>query len=209
MYRLYWANDSGALAPQIVLEEIGAKYERHVLDLDRGDEMSHEFLKINPRGQVPALVLPDGSVITESAAIALHLADCHPQAGLMPPLASTERARAYRWLFYAASNLYEGILRYYYPDRYSTNLGHVDQIKAAARSFIDYSFDLVEKELITGPYLLEHTYSLVDPYLLMLTNWHPDPDALFAPNPKLARLCETVRARAAVERIWSQHFPVG
>ena len=207
MYQLYWAKDSGALAPQILLEEIGVEYGRCVVDLEQGQETAAEFLKINPRGQVPALVLADGSIITESAAISLHLADSHVEAALLPPIASVERAQVYRWLFYASANLYESILRLYYADRFTTDPAQVEQIKASARAFIDQSWDLLENELGQGPYLLGQTYSLIDPYLLMLTNWHEQPEVLFDRNPKLRRLCETVRSRLAVERIWSQHFP--
>lgn len=207
MYVLYWARNSGALAPQILLEEIGVDYERRVLNLEQGDDQRDDFLQVNPRGQVPALVLADGSIVTESAAISLHLADCHVKAGLLPPLGSTERARVYRWLCYAAANLYEGVLRLYYADRFTTDPGQVEPVRASAREFIDYSWQLLENELGQGPYLLGNTYSVVDPYLLMLTNWHEQPQALLQRNPKLGRLCAAVRARPAVERIWAQHFP--
>lgn len=207
MYKLYWSEDSGALAPQILLEEINAEYERITLDLEQGEEAKSEYLSINPRGQVPALVKPDGTVITESAAICLHLSDCHPEAKLMPPAESSERAQAYRWLFFAASNLYEGVLRLYYSDRFTTDSDHAESVKSSAREYIDYCWSLLENELNGGPYLLGQTYSLVDPYLLMLTNWHEEPDLLFTKNPKLRKLCETVRSRSAVQRIWSQHFP--
>lgn len=207
MYKLYWAKDTGALAPQILLEEIGVEYECCVLDLEQGDETAEEYLKINPRGQVPALVLNDGSTVTESAAIALHLADSHPEADLLPPLASAERARVYRWLFYAAVNLYESVLRLYYADRFTSDPDQVDQVQASARVFLEKSWELLENELCEGPYLLGRSYSVIDPYLLMLTNWHEQPEVLFKRNPKLRILCETVRARPAVDRIWSQNFP--
>lgn len=207
MYKLYWAEDSGALAPQILLEECGAEYLLHSLDLDKGEEAAAKYLAINPRGQVPALQLDDGSILTESAAIVLHLADSHPQAGLLPPLGSSERARVYRWLFYAASNLYEGILRFYYSDRYTTQATQAALVRESARAFIDYAWELLENELGEGPYLLGHSYSAADPYLLMLANWHDDREALFARNPKLQRLYAAVRARPAVERIWHSHYP--
>jgi glutathione S-transferase len=205
--KLYWALDSGALAPHILLEEAGAEYELSVLDMENADESSQNYLKINPRGQVPAMVLEDGEIITESAAISLHIADSHPAAELIPPMGSSERARVYRWLFYAASNIYEGVLRFYYTERFTTDENQVDQVRESARLFIDYSWDLLEKELGQGPYLLGDTYSLVDPYLLMLTNWHDQPENLFTNNPLLKRLCDAVKARPAVQRIWSQHFP--
>jgi glutathione S-transferase len=207
MYQLYWSKDSGALAPQIVLEEIGAKYERIILDLDKGDEENPKFLAVNPRGQVPALIKLDGTIITESAAICLHLSDCHPEIGLMPAAVSSSRARAYRWLFFAASNLYEGVLRLYYSDKFTTNADHAESVEKSAREFVDYSWSIIESELGNGPYLLGQEYSLVDPYLLMLTNWHENPDELFDKNPKLLNLCEAVRSRPAVEKIWPQNFP--
>lgn len=206
MYQLYWAKDSGALAPHILLEEIGAKYEAHFFDLEKGDQDTAEFLAINPRGQIPAMVLADGTIITESAAISLHLADNHPDAGLLPPVASSERARVYRWLFYASANIYEAVLRLYYTDGFTTDAGQLDQVQDSARAHMDNAWELLENELGEGPYLLGSNYSVVDPYLLMLTNWHENPDLLFERNPKLKRLCETVRARSAVERIWSRHF---
>jgi glutathione S-transferase len=207
VYKLYWAKDSGALAPQIVLEEGGADYACEIVDLGNGEETAGEFLAINPRGQVPALQLEDGTVITESAAIALHIADCYPQSGLLPPLASRERALVYRWLFYAAANLYEGVLRYYYSDRFTSVASQAEQVKESARIFIDDCWDLLENQIAEGPYFLGDTYSVIDPYLLMLSNWHEDADALFKRNPKLQRLCAAVRVRPAVAAIWSSHFP--
>lgn len=207
MYKLFWAEDSGALAPQIVLEECGADYVRQVVDLDSGEEATEEYLAINPRGQVPALQLDDGTVITESAAIALHLADSYPQAGLVPPPGSRERALVYRWLFYAAANLYEGVLRFYYSDRYISEAAKADLVRDSARGYVDSCWDLLEDEIGEGPYFLGQSYSVLDPYLLMLSNWHHDADALFKRNPKLQRLCSAVRARPAVAAIWSSHFP--
>ncbi|MEM7564166.1 MAG: glutathione S-transferase N-terminal domain-containing protein, partial [Pseudomonadota bacterium] len=102
MYQLYWAPDSGALAPHIVLEELGVEYQLSVVDLENSEETSSNYLSVNPRGQVPALMLDDGTIMTESAAILLHLAERHPEAALLPEAASPERARLYRWLFYAA-----------------------------------------------------------------------------------------------------------
>ncbi len=206
MYRLYWNKDTGALAPHILLEEIGAEYELQLIDMDNDEQSSTEYLKINPRGQVPAMALADGTIITESAAISLHLVDQHPEAGLIPDIGSSDRARVYRWLFYASANLYEAVLRFYYTDTFTTDASQVDQIQDSARSFINHAWQLLENEIDEGPYLLGLNYSIVDPYLLMLTNWHEDPDALFEHCPKLKRLCATVRSRPAVEQVWPQHF---
>ena len=209
MYQLYWAADTGAMAPQILLEEAGASYERVVLDYETGEEMQARYLAINPRGQIPALGLPDGSVMAESAAIALHIADSYPEAGLLPIAGSTERAQVYRWLFYAVANLYETDLRLYYSDRYTADVACAESVKVSARHYMDRSFDLLEAELVEGPYLLGSQYSVIDPYLLMLAYWHEQPEKLFTRCPKLKRLCDTVRSRPAVQGIWSQHYSEG
>ena len=207
MYRLYWAEDSGAMAPQILLEEIGAEYEKIVLDLDAGDQCDPEYLALNPRGQVPALVLPDGAVLTESGAIMIHLAECHPDAGLLPPPGGSERASVLRWLFFAVANIYEADLRLYYSDEFSTDPGCSDAIVAQAKIDMDRRFDLLEAELGEGPYLLGERYSIIDPYLLMLVQWHYQVDELLARCPRLARLCASLRARPACRKIWAQHYP--
>ena len=129
MYTLYWAQETGALAPQILLEEVGADYQRVVLDLGKGEETKPEFLAINPRGQIPALALPDGLLLTESAAIMLQIADNHPDSRLLPPPGSAERAQVYRWLFYAVANIYEADLRLYYSERFTTDASCADSVK--------------------------------------------------------------------------------
>ena len=207
MYTLYWAQETGALAPQILLEEVGADYQRVVLDLGKGEETKPEFLAINPRGQIPALALPDGSLLTESAAIMLQIADNHPDSGLLPMPGSAERGQVYRWLFYAVANIYEADLRLYYSERFTTDASCADSVKKKAREDMDRAWDLLEQELGDGPFLLGGQYSVIDPYLLMLANWHEQPQELLARCPKLKRLCDTVRQRPAVERIWSQHYP--
>ena len=209
MYKLYWARGTGAMAPQIILEEVAANYELVVLDEDKGEEMEAKYLAINPRGQIPALGLPDGSIMTESAAIVLHLADSHAEFGLLPVVGSAERAQVYRWLFYAVANLYEAVLRLYYSDRYTADAACGESVKLSAREYLGRSWDLLEADLGDGPYLLGDQYSVIDPYLLMLAQWYEQPETLFARCPKLKLLCDTVQSRTAVQRIWSQHYPEG
>ena len=206
VYKLYWAADTGAFAPQVILEEASVAYQRCDVDTEQGEEMGDAFLAVNPRGQIPALQLDDGSILTESAAIVLHIAECHPQADLLPPAGSRERASLYRWLFFAASNLYEGVLRIYYSDRYTTDLSQADAVQTAARVYVDQMWGLMADAIEEGPFFLGNKYTVIDPYLLMLSSWYENPEALAAAHPKLQRLFDAVRARPAVARIWDQHF---
>lgn len=209
MYKLYWAPDTGAMAPQIILEEAAADYELVVLDYDAHEETHPDYLALNPRGQIPALILPDGTVLSESAAMVLHIADAHPEANLLPPPGSVDRARVYRWLFYAVANLYESSLRFYYSDRFAADATAAELIKQTARLDIDKYWALLEKDMqeneSNGPYLLGAQYSVIDPYLLMLIGWHEHPEILLERCPKLAGLFNAVRQRPAVNDIWVQN----
>lgn len=206
MYKLYWSKDTGALAPQAALEEAGAEYELIITDTKSGAHQSAGFLALNPRGQVPALMLPDGSVMTESAAMMLHIADTFPQANLMPPLDDARRAQAYRWMFFAVANFYETDLRYYYPQRYTTSADGIEAVKTAALRDLNKYWDMLEVVIGSGPFLLGEAYSVVDIYLTMLASWHPDVDALFTRCSSLKSLCDAVRVRPAIDQVWRQHY---
>jgi glutathione S-transferase len=205
MYKLYWAKSTGAMLPQALFEELGVAYEKIVIDTAKEEHLSEEFLAINPMGQIPALILPDGTLMTESAAMLLQIVDQHPAAGLAPPAGSSERARFLRWLFLLASALYPALLRVYYADRFSTDPNGADGVKAAAEQAVDAQFAILEDALDPGPYLLGEVFSAVDLFLWMLIEWHPDTDRLFARAPRLKELASRVHARPAVARIWPEH----
>jgi glutathione S-transferase len=205
MYKLYWAKGSGAMTPQALFEEIGIEYEKIVIDLEKDEQKSDAFLTVNPLGQIPALVLPDGTLMTETAAILSHIVDRHPDAKLAPPAGSSESARFSRWLFFLASNVYPSTLRYYYSDRYSTDPNAAEGIQAAAAAALDEQFEILNDALDPGPYLLGETYSAVDILLWMLVQWHPDPAGLFEKTPRVKRATDLVHARPAIARIWPEH----
>ena len=100
MYTLYWAKRTSAIAPDAVLSEAGVDFTRHEVKRTDGRVDDPAFENISPMKQIPALVLPGGAVLCESAAIALTLAERHPEAGMLPPAGSDERALVYRWLMH-------------------------------------------------------------------------------------------------------------
>jgi glutathione S-transferase len=205
MYKLYWAQDSGAMAPQALLEEIGAEYEKLIIDFEEDQHKSAEFLSVNPMGQIPALVLPDGTLMTETAAMLLQIVDRHPEAQLAPPAGSSERARFLRWLFFLASNVYPAVLRVNYSQRYSTDPNAAAGIKAAAEVELNDQFGILNEALDPGPYLLGEMYSAVDILLWMLIQWHPAPDHLFKNAQRIERVAGLIHARPAIARTWLEH----
>jgi len=102
--QLFWAPQSRALRALWMLEEIGAPYERVLIDIRAGQQETAEYLRINPMGKVPAL--RDGeATVAESGAVLAYLADRFPAAGLAPPLGDPRRGRYLQWLFFVSGSL--------------------------------------------------------------------------------------------------------
>src|SRR4030088_585089 len=202
-YKLYGRANAGSLAVQIVLEEIGAPYE--LLWVGRTAAELEAFRRINPAGKVPALVLPDGTPVFESAAILIHLTHAHPAANLAPPAGTTAHARFLQWMLFLSSSVYESVLRSYYPERYSTN-GQIAATQIKQQAVADYAryLELIHSAL--SPYVLGEKLSAADPYLYMLAAWYPgDLAALHARLPKLAQHAELLRRRAATLKAEQAH----
>src|SRR6185503_17196305 len=117
-YTLYGDYGSGAFSAEAALAEAGAPYSFELVSLEKNEQKAPAFLAINPSGKIPALRLPGGTVITESAAILLTLAEHYPQARLLPPAGSPARAQAYRWLAFMAGEIYSIVEIVDYPERF-------------------------------------------------------------------------------------------
>lgn len=201
MYKLYYRKGTGVVVVQAVLEECSVEYEKIVVE----NPKSEEFLAVNPMGAIPALGLPDGSVMTESAAMVLHLADVSPDRELMPALGSVERAHAYRWLLFLATSGYGAALRRFRAAQHTTDPGCVGAIEeAATRDFHQY-FSMINDAIEDGPFLLGTGYTVVDAYLWMLAAWQPDRDQIYAANSKLKALVDEVVKRPVIARIATEH----
>ena len=206
MYTLHWSPNTGAFAPHAALAEAGVDYRLVEVDLSTNEHHEPEFRALNPRAQVPVLTLPDGLVMTESAAMVMHIADCHPEAGLLPPPGNPARARAYRWLVFGAVNIYETGCRIEDTHHYSDEESDFAGIRAKARRDLDRYWDMVADAAGEGPFLLGPHFCAADLYLLMLSQWHPDRTDLLARRPALGPLFEAVRRRPAVDAIWEKNF---
>lgn len=203
-YTLYWSKGSGAFCVAVMLEAAGVPHRLERISLGQGDQFGTEFLKVNPRGQVPALVLPDGQVMTESAAICLYLGDRHPDCGLLPAMAEPERVPVQRWLVFAATQLYEDDLRYYYPDRYAGEAACIEPVKRAAVAAFDRHLAMVAEAMGPGPFFLGERMTVLDVYLTMLVSWHPECRPGTGRFPYLRALCEATRADPRVAPLWER-----
>jgi glutathione S-transferase len=204
-YKLYGREGSGSSVCEAMLELTGLPHE--IIDLERWkkDAAPAELLALNPLGQIPALILPGGSVMTESAAITLFLADLAPLAGLAPPLNNPHRARYLRWMAYLAANSYMTARRFYYAERYSTDAGAAAGIKAAALERWDLEWSAFSDALADGPFILGGQMCAADLYAAMLLSWDLDMDALLKRHPNLGVLHKRVASQPALQEIWKRH----
>jgi glutathione S-transferase len=203
MYTLYGRPGSGSFAVQVALEEIGAPYERIWVGSEAADVA--RFRMMNPTGRVPALMLPGGAVIFESAAMLIHLALTHPRSALAPPPANSAHAVFLQWMVFLSANIYEAALRAYYPARYSAR-GDVDADAIRKRGTADYRTHLEVIGHALGPYVLGGIYSIADVYLHMLASWYPgDRIELNALMPKLQAHGTLVAVRPAVAKVQADH----
>lgn len=170
MYKLYGNSGMANLAPHMALETIGAPYEMILVDTAAQQHRTHDYLRLNPTGRVPTLV-DDSQPIFETAAILLHLADRHPTAGLMPPVGSMERARAYQWLIHLTNSVQVAYLAYYYPERQVADAAFADSVKQSAEARLNDLFDVIEKALAGREWLTGDRPGIVDFMLLMLVRW--------------------------------------
>jgi glutathione S-transferase len=204
VYTLHYFPGNANLVPHVLLEEIGAPYELALVDRNNNAQKSPEYLKLNPSGRIPVLI--DTSldlVLFETAAIALHLADRHPAASLAPPLGTKERATMLKWLMYLTNTLQAELLIYFYPHRLTGgDEAMAAVVKREAEQRVAGMIDILDAELARsrGPWLLGEQYTIVDPYLLMLSRWTRMMARPARQLPSLRDFLGAMTARPAVQR---------
>ena len=155
MYQLHYFPANANAAPHMLLEEIGVPYDLVLVDRARNAQKSREYLKINPNGRIPTLV--DGDLIlSEAAAIMLHLVDRHAEAGLAPKVGTSERAKFYQWLTFLTNSLQEELMIFQYPDRLTgDNAKAMASVMRGAEKRASNFLDVIEDHLRdNGPYFL-------------------------------------------------------
>jgi len=207
-FTLYGDLGSGAFSAEAALAEAGAPYSFELVSLEKNEQKQPAFLAINPSGKMPALRLPEGDIVTESAAILLTLADHFPQARLLPPQASNDRAQAYRWLAFMAGEVYPIVEIVDYPERFVASGNDATALRAKARDRIRERLLIVER-MIFGPFLLPHGFSILDIYAAMFSRWSLEADWKSAHLPRLMALAEAVSQRDAIAPVWRRHFNRG
>ena len=206
MIQLYYHPGNASLAPHMLLEEIGDPFELVFVDRANAAHKSPEYLKLNPNGQIPVLV-DGGSVVYEAAAICLHLADRYPDAKLVPPLGTAERALFYQWLFWCTNTLQAMLMHYFYSERMvdDADADAAMQVRTRAEARAGTMLDRLDEQLAFhgGDWLLGSAFSAVDPYALMLCRWTRNFTRPARSLPRLAPYLQRMLARPAIQRAFA------
>jgi len=198
-YRLYGRAGAGSMAPQMLLEEIGAAYE--LVWVGNAPAEIEAFRRISPAAKIPVLMLPDGTLVSESAAILIHLTNAHPAAALAPVSGSSAHAHFLQWMVFLSANMYEAALRFFYPDRYSA-AGEAAAPQIKRQALADWTRHLETVQIALSPYVLGAELSAADFYLYMLASWYPlDDPALTSNFSKLRHHAELLRRRTATRKV--------
>jgi len=208
MFIIYGDKGSGAFSAEAALSEVDAPYEFKLISLEKNEQRSPEFLAINPSGKMPAVRLPEGRILTESLAILLTVADHFPNARLLPPQASPDRATAYRWLAFMASEIYPMVEISDYPDRFAPAGDEAEALRQKAKERIRERLLIVERQ-VAGPWFLPSGFSILDIYAAMFSRWRGSigKDWLEAGHiPHLLALGHAVSERPRIAPVWERHF---
>jgi len=204
MMQLHYYPGNASFAPHLLLEELGAEFELVHVDRTVGAHKTPAYLKLNPNGLIPVLVEGD-LVLYETAAVCLHIADSHPQAGLAPALGTPQRAHFYKWLAWLTNTLQAAIIIYYYPERWMNagNKAGAAELKANAESKIGAMLDQLDAHFAAHgkDWFLGERYSALDPYAFLMCRWTR---GFGRPARSLAHLgpfLQRMLARPAVQRV--------
>jgi len=210
MYTLYGKKGSGSASTQAALEVIGAPYRIvETASWDTNDAFV-ELLKVNPLGQIPTLVLDDGTVMSESAAILIHLGGAHPESGLLPRDASL-RAQAVRGLVFIAANCYAAISVIDFPERWCADADAddavKDRIRAGTRARLHKHWEMLADLFPANPYLGGRELGALDILAAVVSKWSGSRKHLEKARPAFYATLMRIEAHPKVAPVFAQHWP--
>ena len=199
MLTLYYSRKSCAYAPHILLHDAGADFETRHVDFESGEQTGPDFLSINAKGRVPALVTPDG-ILTENPAILLYIAQTHPGSRLAPtdPFALAE-AQAFN--MYLASTVHVAHAHKHRGYRWADDEDARAAMMAKVAANMAEHARMIEDHYFSGPWVLGDSYSMCDPYLALITRWLGPDGVSLDDFPKLKAHDELMRSRPSVQKV--------
>jgi GST-like protein len=210
MYTLYGKNGSGSAAIEIALAIVGAPSRIVETATWEQNDAYAELLKLNPLGQIPTLVLPDGSALSESAAILIHLGLAHPESGLLPRDESA-RAQAIRGLVFIGANCYAAIGIIDYPERFCEDADADEatqkRIRNGTRARLHRYWEMFAGLFPARPYLGGNAIGALDIFAAVVSKWAGSRTHLQKARPMFYEALLRFEAHPKVAPVFAKHWP--
>lgn len=208
MYTLFGSPGSGSAMVELALERAAQPYVLKRASSWEADSAQEELRRHNPLLQIPTLLLPDGSVLTESAAILIHLGLSHPEAGLLPEQPAA-RAQALRGLVFIAANCYAAIGVIDFPERWCAAIDAAarERIISGARAQLHRQWELFADQFAATPWLGGARPGALDFMALVVSRWSGARAHLAARRPTFFALLQALEARPEVAAVLARHWP--
>ncbi len=206
-YKLYGRPGWGSAIVEAQLAWYGLPFSfEPVGDLFKEPDARARLEKVNPLAQVPTLVMPDGSIMSESAAITLLLADITGENSLVPGPKEKERAKFLRWLVFVVANVYPTFTYADDPARFVSVNAARDPFRAATDAYAQRLWRQVEREA-GSPWFLGERFSALDIYIDIMTRWRPKRGWFETETPKLFAIAHRADVRAELVEVWKRNWP--
>lgn len=205
MFKLFYAVNTCALASHIVLEEAGAAYEAVRLDFRANDQRKPEYLAINPKGRVPALVTDQG-ILSETPAILAFIAQSFPQARLAPFADPFGFARVQAFNSYLCSTVHVAHAHRTRGYRWADDPAAIKELQRKVPETMRECFDLMEREMFEGPWVMGAAYTICDPYLFTIAQWLEADGVDPGRFPKIHDHRERMSQRVAVKKALAEQL---
>ena len=200
MLTLFYALNTCSLASHIALEDSGAAYDAKRLNFADNDQRKSEYLKINPKGRVPALVTDQG-ILTETPAILVYIAQSFPRANLAPLNDPFRLGQIQSFNSYLCSTVHPAHAHRMRGYRWSDDEVAQESMKKKVPQNVGDCFDLIEREYFKGPWVMGADYTIADPYLFTIANWLEGDGADVSQLPRVLDHRARVAERPAVQRV--------
>ena len=199
MFRLYYAPGTCALATHIALEEAGAPYEVFLVDFGSQGQRSPEYLAVNPKGRVPALVTESGT-LTETPALLCFVAQRFPKAELAPLANPFALARVQEFNSYLCSTVHVAHAHGRRGARWVDDAAAIEAMKRKVPVNVTECFELIEHKLMQGPWVTGDQYTICDPYLFTIASWIEGDGVDTTKGPRVMEHRARMLARPAVQK---------
>ncbi len=206
-YRLFGRPGWGSVIVEAQLVALGLPFEYEVVaDLFRSEQARRSLARHNPLSQLPTLRLPDGSVLTESAAITLHLADATGRDDFVPAIGHAARPQFLRWLVFLVANVYPTFTYADDPKRFVRDADAAKQFRAAIDEYRCHLWQVVEAAA-GAPWFLGERFSALDIYIRTMTHWRPGWKWFERNTPLLAAIAQRASEDPRLSAVWAHNFP--